>query len=152
MLPVQHAASSLAVSVIYVGGSTLVLHKTETLVNGVIIIATATILGVLVDIDHLVWALVMNFRMTLSFVFKFNIRGLYRELITPEGYFYRREVAFNEKHPRIFFFFHGTWMCIAGGLLFLALGGTALYRDYLPFLWIVLALHFIADLIYWRTP
>lgn len=148
-MPHHHAGASFVVSVVYISGRALVLGKAQSFLESVTIILTATILGVVIDADHALWSLVMSPRRCLKYVFTLNVLGLYRELTHPSGYFYERIIVYNKKYPRFFFILHGVWLCLVSLLLYYILRPLPFFKEYLPLFWIVLAVHYISDFIYW---
>ena len=150
MLPYQHAGASLAVSIVYVSGHALILGKMQSIMENVSIILIATLLDVVIDIDHVLWSLALNPKLALKYILRMNYLGLYRQLISPSGYFYQRIIALDKRYSKIFFVLHGIWNCLVGFLIYLLLHDVAPFSSFIPLFWTVLAVHYISDLIYWR--
>ena len=150
MLPHHHGGASLTISLTYALVSVSAFKKAIPFPHAVLIVLAATAVGVLIDIDHLLWALILDFKSAVGYLIRLNIRGLYRELTNPSGRFYQRIAAYNQKYPRVFFGLHGLWIVLVCLLLRLIKPVLVPLGDYVPLFWLILAVHYLSDLIYWR--
>jgi len=141
MLPQYHLTASFAASVVYISGRMFIFDKVISLSGALVAILAASITGVLIDADHLIWTFFLSPKLTCKYVFTLNFMGLYRDLVSPDGYFHRRVDTCNLRIPNIFFIVHSLWIAIIGVIVYILLPD-----DYALLFVIVLFLHFVLDL------
>ena len=76
MLPQHHFGASLLVAISYISILALICDKVVSWSIAIVSIGSATIAGVLIDIDHLMWALILNPKLTIKYMLSLNFKGL----------------------------------------------------------------------------
>jgi hypothetical protein len=142
VLPKHHALCSFVVSIIFVA-------LTGGFSKWPIAIFLGLTSGVLVDIDHLVWVLVLEPQLLVQAIGSLKISALYKQFVDPCGILYQRLVSLNRRHANIVFAIHGFWIIVASMLSPVILSFTDL-TEYVYLVWLVLFVHFISDVAYWH--
>lgn len=141
LLPKHHALCSLAVSIVFVA-------LTGRFSTWFVAIFLGLISGVLVDIDHLVWALILETKLFAQAISRLEIFALYKQFVDPCGILYKRLVSLNRRYANLVFGVHGLWILLVATLSPVILSFAGL-NEYVCLVWIVLAVHFLSDVAYW---
>jgi hypothetical protein len=109
---------------------------------------------VLVDADHILWAIALDRKLALRYITSVDLKGFYLEFVRREGRFYQYivKIRYEDGHHGIFFYFHAGWLFAIGLALYIILHEHTILSvasDYFPLFWLILIMHLIMDLIYW---
>ena len=149
MLPHHHAITSLAISLIYSLGYLFFLNNTIFSLQILIVVFATTLIGFLVDVDHVFWALALSHKLAGKYLLSNDLKGIYREFVNPSGFFHKK-ISSNNRSS-LFFQFHGVWIGSLCLLIYLVSPLLPLLEEHLYLFWAVLITHYISDLIYWRA-
>ena len=135
MRPREHAMISFVIVILY---SLLV---NATLTDLIVLMIIGLVVGVFIDLDHILWALLLNPDMTAKLLASLNARGFIKQFLTTSGHFYNKIIYHKHRYLAL----HGLWILLMSILSITILQGIGL--DYTKILVIlVLLVHYICDL------
>jgi len=134
MYPLEHAIISITVALLY---SFLKSDPSPIIISTIV----GVIVGVFIDSDHVLWALVLNLKMTTRLLVSSNIRGLYEVFDSPTGYFHKYMIVYLKP----LFLLHGLWILFIAALLSIVLQSAGL--GYCVDLTVLLSIvHYLCDI------
>lgn len=105
-------------------------------------------LGVLVDVDHLIWAVILENKLVFNAFRTLSFMKLYEQFINPSGILNRKLMSLNRRYVKLVFWIHGLWIAFVAIVTPIIMDNIGL-NGYEYLIWLILVSHFASDVTYW---